>query len=346
MNDINNLYQELVDARENFSSIIPDLFGRASTLHRDGIQNLFMKILSNLKISALEFETLINLGADPTDGNFYAFDMVAMTNNFELVQYILHNYDINLIDHQVSLTDCINGMKCDTFKLVYPDAESITNPIIRNCLNDLEKVKLLVSYGIDVEKIIDICGEVQRCFSISHSLCETKKYLIETLVKKSFIVTPNNENLYLILKNMILSGLLEKKLIEQLDLLGFNFKQNELLNNACQHKNNLEIISFFINEGYYDGNDGSALETAIRTREKDIAVLLLDNNIMITDKAIENAFIRMDLLILLHKKGVGPDKFADIFRKYLYQNLYAPLPILNFLAENGVDLNSLVLDCQ
>lgn len=345
MNDINELYQELSDNRQNFNSIIPDLFNRTSALHRDGIQNLFMKILSNLVVSIPEFKLMVDLGADPSDSNFYAFDMVAMTNKMELAKYIIDNYDINLQDHQAYLTDCVGGMKYEIFQLVYPDAESITDRIIKNCLHDLEKVKLLVSYGIDVERIINICESTWdyipgNCIAIG-------KYLIEILVQTSPQIIPHDKNLCFVLNNCLASGVLEKKLIEQLDSLGFDFKQNELLENVCKHHNNLEIIVYFINEGYYNDNNGSALTTAIKSSCKDIVKLLLDHNIIITDEAIQEAVIQRnetDFLILLHQHGVTLDRITDCFKNFLHNHCYTFLPVLKFLAENDVDLNRLVLD--
>ena len=343
MNDINELYQELSDNRENFNLIVPDLFARAAILHKDGIQNLFMKILSNLVVSISEFQLMVDLGADPGDSNFYAFDMVAMTNKMELAKYIIDNYDINLQDHRASLADCVGGMKYEIFQLVYPDAESITDRLIKNCLDDLEKVKLLVSYGIEVERIINICAELQ---SLSLNFYRnTGKYLIDSLVEKSFITTPSNKNLYFVLKDVLFCGVLEKRSVEQLISLGIDFKQNKLLANICAHNNNLEIVSFLINDGYYDGNDGSALEHAIQFSCTDIAKLLFDHNIAITDNSVSLSLSKSYFLILLYQHGVSLERIIDIAKKHSQGSKYICLETLKFLAENGVDLNCLVLDC-
>lgn len=347
--NLDELYNEFVHQRKNFSAVIGGLFDKAKLIDQfEGLQNLFMKILSNSRVSITEYLQMINLGADYTAGKFMAFDIVAMTNQVELARYMLAEYDIDIQYHQKSLTKCINGMKMDTFRIVYPDLESITDNIIFECLEDVEKVKLLVSYGIDIAKIINNCT---NNYILSLNFISTAEYLIQVIIENPPEVPYDGKILADILSIILRKGTLKIESLQHImrtDLC-LNIDNNRLYLNACSNNKNFEIVSYFINESLCDINtdNGRALVAALGNGASAIVKLLLDNDIIITDIAIKSAVNHYpEFLPLLYQYGAPIDRIKDLLIETFYEYDRHKLASLKFLAENLVDLNHVVLNAN
>lgn len=281
-------------------------------------------VLNRIRMFILEFngdltldEFKYMLGFCPQSNNLESIyqivgDVFANLNP-EICSYLINTYNLGiepLIENENAAQSFFSHMKSiDNFKLILnqnlPQA-FITKAMVW-CCNDIEKLNLLLDHGANLEELIKEIGNIR-----SDSLT---KFFLDTLKTHKFDCVYESYWMSILLHKsiMILKNSIDLDTIRMLCDKGADIGYQGIFCDACQHIRNLEIIQYFIDNSNIRGNS-IALYYAIVTDNYDVAKLLLDSGIDITDECLyeitNNSEHANKYVKLLVDYGVAPERIA------------------------------------
>lgn len=252
--------------------------------------------------------------------------------------YLINNYNLSiepLLENENVAQSFFSHMKSiDNFKLILDQnlPQSFLNKAMVWCCDDIDKLNLLLDHGADLTELIEEMGNIH-----SDSLT---KFFLHTLKTREFDCVCESSLMSVLLHKsiMLLKNSIDLDTIRMLCDKGADLKYPGMLNNACDHVRNLEIIRYIIENCDMEYNS-MALYYATKKDNYDVAKLLLESGIEVTDKCLyeitNNSEYTNKYVRLLVDYGVASERIALCAIK-------DKMNLLPQFIKLGIDFNQLI----
>ena len=158
----------------------------------NGINDIFIEMLSTRTYSIEQMNFMINFGADPGYCEGLPIVVACRTHRAEIIKMLLDNYHINIEKYNNDLNKIATriGFEDDTLKLLLdnglvPNKELLECRLLRNNIQEIN----LFDYGIELSSLLHICQNVYRR-DMGRIKDQTVHYILDCIKMSNEILDP------------------------------------------------------------------------------------------------------------------------------------------------------------
>jgi len=335
------IFKKRINNGENFYQVVTETFNEIGKIKGNkGINEMFIKIIraDEWKLEAIKY--MIELGADPNYADDMQFLLLCRYSTPDVLLYLIEQHNVNIHNSDIIY---YAGYSKETIEVLFDHGYFTSYPNIDRYIAYPKVIEVLLEKEYDINPILESFSKIKTKCSP-----QLKKILMDKIKKQKNFIQLNSdcltEILDIFLRNISLS-LEEVKLMIELGA-DPRYKSDKFLPLSCRYKNP-EVTLYFITECGCDinTNDSQALLDSIISDNFDMAKILLELGIKITNFCIEMTLDRFDSkkyldLIMLYETNF--DRLSKLFIEYLLKN-ETKLNIAKLLVENGIDMNQVIL---
>ena len=251
----------------------------------DAIRKAFDDAKNNDPINGINEEFaiywIVSLGADPNYNGDLPFKLLLTDSNGDIVSMFINEYnitDVNCCCNPTTTSNVIFEIACKQrkwahgiLKILLENGLIPNDQIVTKCINNLDDIKLLLNYGIDIEVLFN-------AYSVGFgNSYEINKYFLDKIKEMPFLFVPT-KCLTKILLALFRSLSAEeiKFLIDKGAYIGD--KMDYLFELSCYHQDYQNLIFYLINEHGFNINGFDIIGKIIEYHGIDINIIryLLD----------------------------------------------------------------------
>lgn len=323
--------------KTNFKNKVKQAFSQAYNIGgTDGLNKTFIHILKQWTIYLDQFILMVEEGADPRYDDDMPFVITCRYSKSDIPRYLIEKYRVDISAHNNSAIAASHKNDPALLKTFLDVGIEIDTKLIISCLNNHEKLCMIIEKGADLNKIL-------YYFVTSHTRQPeaSAKILLEAIIENKFSSSFDADNLnkFLELQIEIFSLHLIKRFIQ----LGANPRHNRdfIFARSCGIQNQTtDIPLYFLNECGCDINawNECAIRNAIVCDNFNLAKYLLDLGAQPSKSCIDCAINDGPKAVqFLLDNGISPDSIGEVYVKSMN------LEIAKMLVNNGVSFDQLIM---
>ena len=295
-----------------------------------------------------EFKMIIQ-SFDPLRDGGIIFAISCGYDNTDIPKYLMEEYGIDMFinNYDKCLEHFPKSSDGEIINLLLDNGFGIRDTLVKKCLPNLQKIKILFNRDVDINLVLSICS----CYPDVLMSPESMEFVVEQ------IITTYANHIY---EEKILSKILTiyfvisdspkinwmKKLLNMGADVHVHYAMDYIFSHLCEKKwREDEIIDFYeylVWQCGCDINTGNSycLQIAIWKNKSSVVRFLLDLGIKITDACISAALAQdKKYITILMQYGISAEKISEI-----YVSIMPNIRNCKFLVERGVDFNKIIRD--
>ena len=123
----------------------------------ENMNELFLKIIQNSEPTLEDFKMILQRGFDPLCNNGAIFIISCGYDNIDIPKYLMEEYGIDMFINNYD--ECVTsfGSRIEIIHLLLDNGFGIRDTLVKKCLYDVPKLKILFDHGVDINLVITEC---------------------------------------------------------------------------------------------------------------------------------------------------------------------------------------------